>query len=102
MIEVHCPHCDSPLSPRAVACRECGSDIETGWSDDVDYHSVALPEDDPSPRARGPWIKTIAILCVFALLGGAVTLLGGDILLVFVAIFIGAPIAFGLSKSGDG
>lgn len=65
-----CPHCGAPLRPNAVACRECGSDIETGWSDDIDYHSVELPEE-PLPSGRSANFRTVAIICVVLMLGGA-------------------------------
>lgn len=98
-----CPHCGSPLAPRAVACRECGSDLETGWNRDVDYLSVELPEDDIPNAERGPVFRTVGILCIAALLGGAIVLLGGQPFSVFIAIALAAPIAFGLRKSsGDG
>ena len=41
-----CPHCGEPIEEDATFCRHCGSDEETGWSPDVDYYSVELPEDD--------------------------------------------------------
>ncbi len=40
-----CPHCGQPLDPRAAFCRECGSDGQTGWRDDVEETSLELPED---------------------------------------------------------
>lgn len=39
-----CPHCGEPLADNAVCCRECGSDLETGWNPDVDYYSVEIPD----------------------------------------------------------
>lgn len=30
-----CPHCGAPVPVGAAACRECGSDDETGWSEDA-------------------------------------------------------------------
>jgi hypothetical protein len=46
-----CPHCGADVSAGAPACRECGSDAETGWSDDVHVWSANIPagydeEDD--------------------------------------------------------
>ncbi len=45
----NCPHCDAPLKAQQVCCRNCGSDLETGWRDagDIEYASVMLPEDEP-------------------------------------------------------
>ena len=31
-----CPHCGADVPVGALACRECGSDAETGWSEDAD------------------------------------------------------------------
>ncbi|MCA8959224.1 MAG: zinc ribbon domain-containing protein [Planctomycetes bacterium] len=47
-----CPHCGEPVADDAVVCRHCGSDAETGWVDDVDYHSLELPDRDEEPRRR--------------------------------------------------
>ena len=43
---IPCPHCGEPPPRDAIACRECGSDAETGWLDgrEQDYLSVELPE----------------------------------------------------------
>lgn len=99
MSEDHCPHCGEPLPPRAVACRECGSDFETGWSDDVEARSVELPEEPLSP-ARGPAFRTIALLCVVLLLGGAIVLLGGELWQTLLVVAVGASLVFGVRR-GD-
>ena len=41
-----CPHCGAEVAEGRLACRECGSDIETGWGDpaELDYQSVDLGE----------------------------------------------------------
>ncbi len=45
-----CPHCGAEVSARARVCRECGSDAETGWSEDADKWGADVPtgyaEDD--------------------------------------------------------
>jgi hypothetical protein len=50
-----CPHCGSPVPPRARACKECGSDAETGWLpyEDIAYASVELPGEGCHPGAQG-------------------------------------------------
>lgn len=42
-----CPHCGAEVAEGRLACRECGSDIETGWGDphEIDYQSVDLGDD---------------------------------------------------------
>ena len=41
-----CPHCGAEVKVTAVACRECGSDVETGWQSDeeIDYKSLDIPD----------------------------------------------------------
>jgi hypothetical protein len=40
-----CPHCGAEISAKASACPECGSDEETGWSEDAHGSGVALPDN---------------------------------------------------------
>jgi hypothetical protein len=52
-----CPHCGALVPVGAVACRECGSDADTGWQSDeeVDYQSLDLPQGwstDPDHPSR--------------------------------------------------
>ncbi|HPF13981.1 MAG: hypothetical protein H6830_08330 [Planctomycetes bacterium] len=37
-----CPLCGEPVSVGALACRACGSDAQTGWSEDADEGLVDL------------------------------------------------------------
>ena len=30
-----CPHCGEPVEVGALSCRACGSDAETGWSEEA-------------------------------------------------------------------
>jgi hypothetical protein len=41
-----CSHCGSELPPKAKVCPECGSDENTGWSDEAYASSLNLPSDD--------------------------------------------------------
>lgn len=43
-----CPHCGVDLPRNARACRECGSDENTGWKprEEIDLQSVDLPADE--------------------------------------------------------
>jgi hypothetical protein len=50
-----CPVCGERVPAGATACRECGSDERTGWSDDTLYDDLDLPEpgwgaEPPAPR----------------------------------------------------
>jgi hypothetical protein len=46
-----CPHCGASVPVGAKACRECGSDAETGWSDEAGSMDSGIaegydPDDD--------------------------------------------------------
>ena len=41
-----CPHCGADLPPRAKACPACGSDEQTGWSEQARYDGLDLPDDE--------------------------------------------------------
>jgi hypothetical protein len=38
-----CPHCGARVPARALACPECGSDRQSGWSEDADAWAGELP-----------------------------------------------------------
>ena len=38
-----CPHCGADVPMKAAACRECGSDNETGWSQDAHVWEAGIP-----------------------------------------------------------
>ncbi|MFN0059025.1 MAG: zinc-ribbon domain-containing protein [Planctomycetota bacterium] len=69
-----CPHCGEPIADTATRCRSCGSDAETGWAEDVDYHSVELPEphaDDEQSTAERlrrsvltRWLALVLVLLI--------------------------------------
>ncbi len=41
-----CPNCGADLPRNAKACPECGSDEQTGWSEQARYDGLDLPDDD--------------------------------------------------------
>jgi hypothetical protein len=41
-----CPNCGGVVPPNAKACPECGSDEETGWSEEARASDLDLPEED--------------------------------------------------------
>ena len=38
-----CPNCGADVPVRSLACRSCGSDAETGWSEDSRAKGLDLP-----------------------------------------------------------
>ena len=41
-----CPNCGAALPANAKACPECGSDENTGWSENTYMDGIDLPLDD--------------------------------------------------------
>jgi hypothetical protein len=41
-----CPNCGAEVPHNAKACPECGSDEQTGWSDDASTGGLDLPEEE--------------------------------------------------------
>jgi uncharacterized membrane protein YvbJ len=69
-----CPHCGADLAAEEEFCRECGSDLDTGWSQFADYAGLDLPdeaEDEYEEAARDApptlWQKTIVATAVLLL-----------------------------------
>lgn len=69
-----CPQCGTEFKPGRLACPECGSDAQTGWqsSEEIDYQSIDLPDEDETPARRGPtspgMFYLAAILAILAML----------------------------------
>jgi hypothetical protein len=75
---VNCPYCGETITRRAKACPHCGSDEQTGWSDnsyldgidlgdDADYEELRRNEFSPHKRLTVPlWqIITAGLLLLF-------------------------------------
>jgi len=41
-----CPNCGALVPPKARACPECGSDEQTGWSEQAQAQRLGLPDDE--------------------------------------------------------
>ncbi len=56
-----CPHCYAEVPSGAPACPKCGSDEETGWSEDTAYDGLFLPHNEmESEQATSvPWLKYV-------------------------------------------
>ncbi|MCF6159608.1 MAG: zinc-ribbon domain-containing protein [wastewater metagenome] len=47
-----CPNCGAEVPLKSLACPECGSDRNTGWSDDTIYDGLDLPEEEDTPNLQ--------------------------------------------------
>jgi len=41
-----CPNCGAEVPPHAKACPACGSDEQTGWSEQARYDDLDLPDQN--------------------------------------------------------
>ncbi len=41
-----CPNCGAEVPPGAKACPECGSDEQTGWSEEAQTDGLDLPDPE--------------------------------------------------------
>src|SRR5215469_6177560 len=80
-----CPNCGANVPRNAKACPECGSDEETGWSEEAHVGGLDLPDENfdygdfvkkefgsKSPVPRGIkwywWVVAVLILVAFLFL----------------------------------
>lgn len=80
-----CPHCGAEVPRGARACPECGSDEQTGWSEETNTGGLDLPDDEfnyeeyvkkefggGSPKPRGVrwiwWIVAVLIIVGFVVM----------------------------------
>ena len=77
-----CPNCGASVPRNAKACPECGSDEETGWSDEAHASGLDLPgekfdydeyvkrefEGSAKPHGIHPFWWIVAIVLVIGLL----------------------------------
>jgi len=79
-----CPNCGTEVPPKAKACPECGSDEQTGWSEQAHQDGLDLPDENfdyndfverefgkakPIPRGIHWFWWLIGVLVLGALIG---------------------------------
>jgi len=81
MIPEVCPNCGAEVPPNAKACPACGSDEQTGWSEQAHEGRLDLPDENfdyddfvkrefggAKPVPRGiPWFWWVIALVVLGL-----------------------------------
>ena len=65
-----CPHCGAEVPRKALACPSCGSDENTGWSEEARYIHLLPDRDLPPerPTKRFSWRNSIALGLIAACL----------------------------------
>jgi hypothetical protein len=76
------------MSPKALACRECGSDEHTGWKSEEDIEFEALDLGDPIPETSNPLARRTAIIILAVIL--LMTLSFGYMMLWLVSTIAGS------------
>lgn len=72
-----CPNCGAEVAAKAVVCRECGSDANTGWqsAEEIDYQSLDLPDGYGNadsgrvpnpPKSKAFIVIVVIVIAVFA------------------------------------
>lgn len=95
-----CPHCGADVPRTATACPECGSDDQTGWSDEAEYvHLLSYDEGETAvPHNPFSWSRlamtAVAIIVVVSLLLATTAQLGWSPLLVMFLILGGGAYYF--------
>ncbi len=87
-----CPHCGAAVPSDASACRECGSDDETGWSESAAYGFFYDDEPETSPSRSTTWVKPLMAFLVILVLSSylAYNLTWGKYLVLILLLVIGA------------
>lgn len=86
-----CPHCGTDVDVDAPACPECGSDDNTGWSEDTKYDGLFLPETggkySTNDKRKG-WVRYVVITFLALILSSfiAVTVPWGIYLVPFIIL----------------
>ena len=70
-----CPICSGEVKRNAKACPHCGSDSETGWSDETVYDDIGLPDFEDvenefeKPKSSSPiWVQVVGTIIAIGFL----------------------------------
>ena len=70
-----CPICGTDVSIKATACPECGSDEETGWSENTMYDGIDIPDiNESNVQTSGSilhnklFLSIVAVLTILAII----------------------------------
>jgi hypothetical protein len=98
-----CPNCGAEVPQGALACPACGSDHETGWSEEARYQDLgffvwdeAEPADSP-PRSFLPNQHLLAVLSLLTIAAFLAYLIPGGIYLAPV-VLLGGGLAYYLAR----
>jgi len=61
-----CPVCGQEVRADALACPQCGSDDETGWSEAAEYDDLDLPSELDQPRRPPGPMRCVSMVSVVA------------------------------------
>lgn len=78
-----CPHCGAELPDKAVNCKACGSDAETGWAEGAENADLELPDYEEILENELGTKKGKASKILFSVVAGILAL---ALLLVFSGI----------------
>ncbi len=63
-----CPNCGSEVPIKARSCPDCGSDENTGWSEDTIYDGLDLNEyGDSSEKTKNSLFQNKIVLYIVAI-----------------------------------
>lgn len=78
-----CPHCGAEIPDKALSCKACGSDAETGWEKGAEHADLELPDYEEILENEFGTTKRKASRVLSAIVGGILALV---LLLVFSGI----------------
>ncbi len=97
-----CPHCGAEVPLGAPACPKCGSDDETGWSEDTVYDGLFLYHDEAAsdPTTSAPWFKYLIAVVAFVTLAAYLAYsLPGMVVYLLPLLLLAAGVVYYATRS---